>query len=66
VIRLVVSGWPDHRDRQTREVCECEAMPQAILLDLVETAVRDRLPEPLDHVHVREGRERRAVRRRLT
>jgi hypothetical protein len=56
----------DHRDRQTREVCECEAMPQAILLALVETAVRDRLPAPLDHVHVREVRERRTVRRRLT
>jgi hypothetical protein len=55
----------DGRDRQTREVCECEAMPQAILLDLVETAVRDRLPAPLDRVQEREARERRAVRRRL-
>jgi hypothetical protein len=45
----------DHRDGQTREVCECEAMPQAILLDLVETAVRDRLPAPLQAVHAPVG-----------
>jgi hypothetical protein len=55
----------DRRDGLTRLVCECEAMPQAILLDRVETAIRERLPAPLDRVHEREARERRAVQRRL-
>jgi hypothetical protein len=55
----------DGRDGQVRLVAETEAMPQAVLMGLVEAALRGLLPAPLERVHVRERRERAAVLRRL-
>jgi hypothetical protein len=55
----------DGRNGQTYEVAECEAMPQAVLTAMVRDALADRLPEPLDHVHEREQRQRAAVLARL-
>jgi hypothetical protein len=48
----------DGRDGQVRLVAETEAMPQAVLMGLVEDALRALLPTPLDRVHGRERRKR--------
>jgi hypothetical protein len=44
---------------------ELEALGQRRITALVREALEDLLPEPLDDVRVREGRERAAIARRL-
>jgi hypothetical protein len=55
----------DRRDRQTRQVCEAEAMPQAELTRLLTEALDELRPAPLDEVHEREEAERTEIQRLL-
>ena len=58
----------DARDKQTRKVCETEAMPQAILMQLVRDELDDLLPDDFDFdiAEEEEERERTVIRNKLT
>jgi hypothetical protein len=55
----------DHRDGQTYEVCELEALPQRLLLDAVGAYLERWLDVDLDDVHEREAGQRREIARLL-
>jgi hypothetical protein len=54
-----------YTDRRPHLAVELEALGQRRITALVREALEDLLPEPLDDVRVREGRERAAIARRL-
>ena len=53
-------------DGGVHQAIETEALSQRLIIDIVRDWLDPLLPEPLDHVHVREERERDRLRRLIT
>jgi hypothetical protein len=55
----------DNRDKKYHDAVETEALGQGQIIDLLEAALIDLLPQPLERVHAREKRQRRALEKKL-
>jgi len=62
---IIVKHDRRYRDGRPHEAVETEAISQRVLVDILRTRLDALLPEPLEHVHEREARQRRQIKRLL-